>query len=215
MTWQLDCRSLPEPPLGTSRSTAPSAMPSPRSAGRSGITRFLVCPGSTGMLSKSHASSGNAPRRPSPMPRSSIKSSLEDAGRRRSTIWPVWTVWMGAVQCHFSANLHCSRFSNRPLTYVKPLSKPSKPSKPSNSNRYPNGMSGRVAQSRSGTALPSLGRSPVPTITVLEMMAGVASEWRTNLSPLVSCQCPVSGNPALLTNFECVAIYQLLQWVIW
>ena len=71
----VDRRSLPQPPPGTTSRTAPSAMPSPRCAARSGIIRFVASPAATAMLSKSHASSGNAPKTPSPMPLSSIKSS--------------------------------------------------------------------------------------------------------------------------------------------
>ncbi len=73
--WPPDGRSLPEPRPGIPRRIAPSAMPSPRSAARSGSSRFVACPRATGMLSKFPASYGNALRMPSPMPRSSIKSS--------------------------------------------------------------------------------------------------------------------------------------------
>ena len=56
--------------------TAPSAMPLPPSAARSGTTRFLSCPGATGTALKFPASYRTAPQTLSPMPRDSIKSSL-------------------------------------------------------------------------------------------------------------------------------------------
>ena len=68
-------RSLPRLPPGTQSHTAPSAMPSPQCASRSGIIRLLACPGDQPMSSIFPASYGNEPQTPSPMPRNSIKSS--------------------------------------------------------------------------------------------------------------------------------------------
>jgi hypothetical protein len=88
-------RSLPRLPPGTQSHTAPSAMPSPQCANRSGIIRLLACPGDQPMSSIFPASYGNEPQTPSPMPRNSIKSSsgrmsLCGAGRRVSHGSPVW-----------------------------------------------------------------------------------------------------------------------------
>jgi hypothetical protein len=78
-------RSLPRLPPGTQSHTAPSAMPSPQCANRSGIIRLLACPGDQPMSSIFPASYGNEPQTLSPMPRNSIKSSSGDCWLTRGS----------------------------------------------------------------------------------------------------------------------------------